>query len=275
MATPSNIHAGPLGESTQYQDGYDATHLHPMVRAEGRAAVGLTDAMVFGGEDQWTAYEFSWLDQKGKPRVAELDITVPADSPKIVESKSMKLYLNGFSQTQFVSEQALQSTLAKDLSAGFGAEVALALRPVDQAADFSALAGLCLDELDIDIDVYDYRPDFLSCTDTKPADTQRFYSHLFRSLCPVTSQPDWATVVIECEGQALEPEGLLRYLVSYRNHQAFHESTIERIYADIWQRCKPQRLSVYGRFLRRGGIDINPFRSSQVGAAPRIRIPRQ
>ena len=275
MATSSDIHAGPLGESTQYRDGYDATHLHPMARAEGRTAVGLPEAMMFIGEDQWTAYEFSWLDHRGKPQVAQLNITVPADSPNVIESKSMKLYLNGFSQTQFVSEVALQKVLSKDLNAGFGADIALALQCVDQATDGTELAGLYLDQLDVDVDVYDYQPDFLTCSDNRPPDVQRFYSHVFRSLCPVTSQPDWASLVIECEGRAIDPVGLLRYLVSYRNHQAFHETTIERIYADIWQRCEPQRLNVYGRFLRRGGIDINPFRSSQVGPAPRIRIARQ
>ena len=154
--------------------------------------------------------EFSWLDHRGKPQVAQLNITVPADSPNVIESKSMKLYLNGFSQTQFVSEVALQKVLSKDLNAGFGADIALALQCVDQATDGTELAGLYLDQLDVDVDVYDYQPDFLTCSDNRPPDVQRFYSHVFRSLCPVTSQPDWASLVIECEGQAIDPVGGLR-----------------------------------------------------------------
>ena len=275
MATPSDIHAGPLGQSTQYRDEYDATLLHPMARAEGRAAVGLVEDVAFYGEDQWTAYEFSWLNNRGKPQVAQLSITTPASSTHIIESKSMKLYLNGFSQMAFASEQEVRATLQKDLGAGFASDLALELKPIDGVTEFGDLTGQCLDSLDIDIDVYSYNPDFLACIDSHTLGESQLYSHLFRSLCPVTSQPDWATVIVAYEGRAIDPAGLLQYLVSYRNHQAFHETTIERIYADIWQRCEPQQLSVYGRFLRRGGIDINPYRSSNSGSAPQVRVARQ
>ena len=275
MTTPSDIHAGPLGHSTQYRDEYDATLLHPMARAEGRAAVGLVEDVAFYGEDQWTAYEFSWLNGRGKPQVAQLSITTPASSTHIIESKSMKLYLNGFSQMAFASEQEVLATLQKDLGAGFASDLALELKPIDKLTEFGELTGQCLDTLDIDIDGYSYNPDFLACIDSHTLGESRLYSHLFRSLCPVTSQPDWATVIVEYQGRAIDPVGLLKYLVSYRNHQAFHETTIERIYADIWQRCEPQQLSVYGRFLRRGGIDINPYRSSNSGSAPHVRVARQ
>ncbi len=275
MSNLPNVYAGPLGQSTQYRDGYDASHLHPMTRLEGRRAVGLSDAPAMLGEDEWNAYEFSWLNPRGKPEVAQLRIAVPADSPRIIESKSMKLYLNGFSQTSFASPQSVQQTLQQDLSGGFGCTVVVELKPADAMSGAVQLFGHCLDSLDVQIEVYDYQPNFLVCLDGQTQNAQSHYTHLFRSLCPVTGQPDWASVVIEYQGTEIDPVGLLRYLVSYRNHQAFHETTIERIYADIWQRCMPDRLSVHGRFLRRGGIDINPYRSSHKNATAPIRVPRQ
>ena len=274
MGTSPTTHAGPLGESIQYQDGYDASLLHPMARSEGRHAVGL-DGVQIAGEDQWTAYEFSWLNHRGKPQAAELSFTVPASSSNIIESKSMKLYLNGFSQTQFETPEALLKTLKADLSDGFESDVEPFLAGVTVMPGDGKLPGQCLDDLDIDIDVYQYTPDLLVCEDAAADVELTVHSHVFRSLCPVTGQPDWASVAIDYQGAALQPESLLRYLVSYRNHQAFHETTIERIYADIWQCCEPKRLSVYGRFLRRGGIDINPYRSSHGDGAPRIRVARQ
>ena len=274
MGTLPITHAGPLGESTHYQDGYNASLLHPMARAEGRRAAGLDGAHI-SGEDQWTAYEFSWLNHRGKPEVAELSFTVPANSSNIIESKSMKLYLNGFSQTRFETPEALLTRLKGDLSDGFDSNVEPYLASVTVANSGGELPGQCLDELDIDIDVYQYTPDLLVCEDGVADVELCVHSHALRSLCPVTGQPDWASIAIDYQGAAIQPASLLRYLVSYRNHQAFHETTIERIYTDIWQRCGAKRLSVYGRFLRRGGIDINPYRSSHGDAAPRIRVARQ
>ncbi len=274
MDSSPTIHAGPLGAQTQYQDGYDKSLLHPMARAEGRQAVGL-DGWQLAGEDQWTAYEFSWLNARGKPEVAELSFNVPVTSPNIIESKSMKLYLNGFSQTRFANTQEMLGTLERDLSGGFGCKITANLRGVNAVENTGVLAGQCLDDIDIDIEVYDYSPELLLSVDLAGKGEHRLYSHGFRSLCPVTGQPDWASIAIEYRGVTIEPAGLLRYLVSYRNHQAFHETTIERIFTDIWQRCSPQRLSVYGRFLRRGGIDINPYRSSEEGEVPHIRVARQ
>ncbi len=274
MDSSPTIHAGPLGAQTQYQDGYEKSLLHPMARAEGRQAVGL-DGWQLAGEDQWTAYEFSWLNARGKPEVAELSFNVPVTSPNIIESKSMKLYLNGFSQTRFPNAQELLATLERDLSGGFGCTITVNLRGVNTVEKTGLLPGQCLDDLDIDIDVYDYSPELLLCEDRAAEAEHRLYSHGFRSLCPVTGQPDWASIAIDYRGVTIEPARLLRYLVSYRNHQAFHETTIERIFTDIWQRCSPERLSVYGRFLRRGGIDINPYRSSEDDVAPQIRVARQ
>lgn len=274
MAISPIIHTGPLGALTQYQDGYDNSLLHPMARSEGRQAVGL-DCWQLAGEDQWTAYEFSWLNARGKPEAAELSFRVPANSPNIIESKSMKLYLNGFSQTRFSSTHELVAILERDLSGGFGCTVTAHLAGVIAANSSGVLAGQCLDDLDIDIEVYNYSPDLLVCEAVATEGVHRVHSHAFRSLCPVTGQPDWASIAIDYRGVSIQPASLLRYLVSYRNHQAFHETTIERMFTDIWQRCSPQRLSVYGRFLRRGGIDINPYRSSEDDVAPQIRVARQ
>ena len=274
MATSPTIHGGPLGAQTRYRDGYDKSLLHPIARTAARDAVGL-EGIQPAGEDQWTAYEFSWLNGRGKPEVAELSFSVPAHSPNIIESKSMKLYLNGFSQTRFASSSALLETLAGDLSAGFGSAIQVDLKGVVASSDIGVLRGQCLDDLDIDIEIYDYSPELIVYENSAAEREQSVHSHVFRSLCPVTSQPDWASIAIECRGVTIQPDSLLRYLVSYRNHQAFHETTIERIFADIWQRCSPRQLSVYGRFLRRGGIDINPYRSSEDNVAPQIRVARQ
>ena len=282
----TELKTGPLGESSQYAEGYSPKRLFPMPRAEGRSAVGLRGALDWYGQDVWTGYEFSWLNERGKPEVAVMRLTVAAETSHIVESKSMKLYLNGYAQTRFDSTSKVRDRLAEDLSHAFGGAVAVELVALaEPSLGVSELAGYCLDELDVEITDYQRNPDLLVLAATQGAKetketketpvTQVLTTHLFRSLCPVTAQPDWASVIVSYSGAAIDQAGLLKYLVSYRQHQAFHETTVERIYADIWERCQPERLSVSGRFLRRGGLDISPTRSSESQPMDMSRLSRQ
>lgn len=279
----TELKTGPLGESSQYAEGYSPKRLFPMPRAEGRSAVGLRGALDWYGQDVWTGYEFSWLNERGKPEVAVMRLTVAAESSHIVESKSMKLYLNGYAQTRFDSTSKVRDRLADDLSHAFGGAVAVELVALaEPSLGVSELAGYCLDELDVEITDYQRNPDLLVLAATQEAKqteetpvTQVLTTHLFRSLCPVTAQPDWASVIVSYSGAAIDQAGLLKYLVSYRQHQAFHETTVERIYADIWERCQPEKLSVSGRFLRRGGLDISPTRSSESQPMDMSRLSRQ
>ena len=282
----TELKTGPLGESSQYAEGYSPKRLFPMPRAEGRSAVGLRGALDWYGQDVWTGYEFSWLNERGKPEVAVMRLTVAAETSHIVESKSMKLYLNGYAQTRFDSTSKVRDRLAEDLSHAFGGAVAVELVALaEPSLGVSELPGYCLDELDVEITDYQRNPDLLVLAATQGAKetketketpvTQVLTTHLFRSLCPVTAQPDWASVIVSYSGAAIDQAGLLKYLVSYRQHQAFHETTVERIYADIWERCQPERLSVSGRFLRRGGLDISPTRSSESQPMDMSRLSRQ
>jgi 7-cyano-7-deazaguanine reductase len=276
----NELHTGPLGEASQYAEGYSPERLFPMPRAEGRLAVGLMATSDCYGQDIWTGFEFSWLQEKGKPEVAVLRLTVPAFCSHIVESKSMKLYLNGFAQTRFDSISAVRERLTEDLGSAFGGAVGVELLALaDSSLGVGELHGECLDELDVEIADYERNPDLLALTARDGTDdgpvTQALTTHLFRSLCPVTAQPDWASVLVSYTGAPIDRAGLLKYLVSYRQHQAFHETTIERIYADIRERCQPEKLLVSGRFLRRGGLDINPTRSSEPRALGMLRLSRQ
>ena len=267
----------PLGQQTDYVDHYDAALLSPIPRSLARDALALpAGALPFKGVDVWNAYELSWLDQQGKPVVAMAQITVPCDSDCLVESKSLKLYLNGFANTRFVGEQAVAATMQADLSAAAGGPVTVRLQSLDDAAGeaLQLPAGDCVDALSVSIEGFDYTPALLA-TMEGPTHTAQLYSHLVRSLCPVTRQPDWATVVVRYTGKPIAPESLLRYLVSFRNHSGFHEQVVELVYQDIQRQCAPQRLSVQGFFTRRGGLDINPFRSSDDVPAPILRTPRQ
>ncbi len=279
----TELKTGPLGEPSQYSEGYSPNRLFPMPRAEGRNAVGLRGALDWYGQDIWTGYEFSWLNERGKPEVAVLRLTVAAESSHIVESKSMKLYLNGYAQTRSDSISKLRDRLAEDLSHAFGGAVVVELVALaEPSLGVSELTGYCLDELDVEITDYQRNPDLLVLAATQGAKetketsvTQVLTTHLFRSLCPVTAQPDWASVIVSYSGAAIDQAGLLKYLVSYRQHQAFHETTVERIYADIWERCQPEKLTVSGRFLRRGGLDISPTRASESQPMDMSRLSRQ
>ena len=274
---------GPLGETTSYIDGYQPDLLHPMTRAATREAADVTQMLACHGSDRWTGYEFSWLDPVGKPQVAGLSFSVDCHSKCVVESKSLKLYLNGFAQTQFADRDAVAGILRRDLGAAFAGQLTLDLLPLDGLAKSLATApGECLDDLDAVCTDYQRAPQRLirataeaSAGGANGAGEQCWYTHLFRSLCPVTGQPDWATVVIWYRGAPVDTKGLLQYLVSYRNHQAFHETTIEQIYLDLMAHWEPTELAILGCFQRRGGLDINPFRSSAPRSIAPLRLARQ
>ncbi len=265
----------PLGREVAYPSTYTPSLLHSIPRAQSREPLGIREPLPFVGEDLWHAFELSWLNARGKPEVANLRIQVPCSSPCIVESKSLKLYLNSFCQTPFRSRSDVQNTIASDLSVGFRAPVLVTLLHLDQLPKAPGFPGTCLDDLDVACEDYEVDCELLTCEDSEVQVNETLYTHLFRSLCPVTGQPDWAGVMIQYRGVPIERASLLRYLVSYRQHAAFHETTVEQIFADVVHRCAPEELTVYARFLRRGGLDINPLRSTQLDAAPNVADPRQ
>lgn len=266
----------PLGRQVAAARKYDPSLLFAMPRTEGRARLGLGEALPFFGCDVWNAYELSWLDVRGKPHVALGRFVVPADSTSIVESKSLKLYLNSFAQTRFGSAADVREAIARDLAAAFGGEVAVTLRGHDNAAreGLAPLAGDCIDEIDVAIERY--TPDASSLDASGPTVEEALVSNLLKSNCPVTGQPDWGSVQVRYRGARIDRAGLLRYIVSFREHEGFHEHCVERMFVDIQSRCAPEYLAVYARYTRRGGIDINPIRTSHPAAAPEnVRTPRQ
>ena len=273
MNTPEQ---SQLGKASAYIDQYDASLLFPIPRAGKRAEIGITGAAPFFGADLWTAFELSWLNQRGKPQVALAHITVPCETPNIVGSKSFKLYLNSFNQERVGDIDALRDVLARDVSAAAGAAVGVTLVPAGRfgAQRIAELDGECIDAIDVAIDDYGPpRADYLGCGAGRVEET--LVSHLLKSNCPVTGQPDWASVQIRYAGAPLDRGGLLRYLVSFRDHAGFHEQCVERIFADITRRCAPERLAVYARYTRRGGLDINPWRGSSGSAPDNLRGARQ
>lgn len=254
----------PLGKPAEYRDHYAPELLFPIPRQIKRAEIGIAAATLpFIGEDIWNAYEISWLNQRGKPIVALGCFRVPATSPNLIESKSFKLYLNSFNQTVFASAEEVAETLGKDLSAAAGGVVGVTLEPLGQRP-LPVIAyprGELLDDLDIACDAYQPVPELLRTLGGAMVE-ETLYSHLLKSNCLVTGQPDWGMLVIHYRGPAIDRAGLLRYIVSFRNHNEFHEQCVERIFCDISQRCAPVALSVVARYTRRGGLDINPFRSN-------------
>lgn len=252
-----------LGKQTEYVSQYQPSLLQAVPRSLNREQLNLKESLPFYGADLWTGYEISWLNAKGKPVVAIGEFYVPYDSPNLVESKSFKLYLNSFNQTRFESWQAVQDAMAKDLSACAGRPVSVKLFNVDVENKFQIMAtpGENIDDLDIDVDDYEFSPELLALESQEVVE-ESLNSHLLKSNCLITSQPDWASIVINYRGAKLNREALLRYLISFRMHNEFHEQCVERIFCDINQMCQPEYLSVYARYTRRGGLDINPFRSS-------------
>jgi 7-cyano-7-deazaguanine reductase len=238
--------------------------LFAMPRAEQRAALGITGTLPFFGMDVWNAYEMSWLNLRGKPQVGIATLHVPADSPSIVESKSMKLYMNSLNQLRVAGADAVQSLLQADLSAAFGAPVQVMLSTSESFGQtlMGELEGLLLDRLDIEVNDYQPNPARLKASTDAPPVQETLVSHLLKSNCPVTNQPDWASVQIRYAGPAIDQAALLTYLIGFRQHQEFHEHCVERIFMDLLTTCKPTKLMVLARYTRRGGIDINPWRSN-------------
>ncbi len=275
-----------LGKATAYIDQYDASLLFPIPRAPKREEIGISGGMVlpFLGADMWTAFELSWLTPRGKPQVAIARVVVPCETPNIIESKSFKLYLNSFNNTRFASIDDVAARLRADISeavwrgAAASASIGISLLGPDlfDREPVHELDGLSLDRLDIDCDRYTPAPDLLKAALDEQPVTEVLTSNLLKSNCLVTGQPDWGDVQISYSGPQIEQGGLLQYLVSFRNHNEFHEQCVERIFMDIWTRCRPTRLAVYARYTRRGGLDINPFRTSYPQGLPKnIRTARQ
>lgn len=255
----------PLGRDVAYPTHYDPGLLFPIARSIGRSALGLAGSLPFIGVDRWHAYELSWLDARGKPRVATATFTVPFDSPSLIESKSLKLYLNSFNAHRVANELGLRDLIVADLSRAAGAPVRFdfGLPPIDTGTGDDR----SIDAIELDIDRYG-PPDPSQLHSGGEEVTEVLVSGLLKSNCPVTGQPDWASVRIAYRGPCIDRAGLLRYLVSFRDHADFHEQCVERIFSDVLVRCAPRSLSVEARYTRRGGLDINPWRATPDVPAP-------
>ena len=270
-----------LGQATQYPDQYDPSLLFPIPRAENRAKLGFKDsqALPFVGVDIWNAFELSWLNKKGKPQIALAEFQIPANSPNMIESKSFKLYLNSLNNTHFEDENQLRELLIKDLSAVAGGKITTRIQTTEALAKkgMQEMSGVLLDRLDIEVDPnLPADPNLLGVNESFGPIEQCLVSHLLKSNCPVTGQPDWASVQIRYQGRPILEEGLLRYLIGFRQLGEFHEHCVETIFTDIKRQCKPEKLSVYARYTRRGGLDINPFRTDYNSPWPdNIRHARQ
>ncbi|KMY39064.1 MULTISPECIES: NADPH-dependent 7-cyano-7-deazaguanine reductase QueF [Aeromonas] len=265
-----------LGQQSAYISQYTPSLLQPVPRSLNRDDLGLRGELPFQGCDVWTLYELSWLNAKGKPVVAIGEVFVPATSPNLIESKSFKLYLNSFNQTRCDSLEAVQALLVQDLSGCAGAPVSVTLFTLDQAPhQIAQLPGECIDNLDIEVDGYEFDETLLQGAAGREIVEETLHSHLLKSNCLVTSQPDWGSVVIHYRGPRLDREKLLRYLISFRQHNEFHEQCIERIFTDLKHFCAPEKLTVHARYTRRGGLDINPFRSDWEPVPANLRLIRQ
>ncbi|QXH48577.1 NADPH-dependent 7-cyano-7-deazaguanine reductase QueF [Pseudomonas xanthosomatis] len=268
----------PLGKSSEYVATYSPEQLFPIPRLAKWAELGVSgDALPWQGVDFWNCFELSWLLPSGKPVVAIGEFAIPCDSPNIIESKSFKLYLNSLNQTVFESIEALQACLVKDLSAAAGKPVAVKVSTLAEveAQGVTALPGLCIDALDVSISNYEQpQPELLRCAADRVVE-ETVHSHLLKSNCPVTGQPDWGSVVVEYKGKALDHASLLTYLISFRQHADFHEQCVERIYLDLKTLLQPEHLTVYARYVRRGGLDINPYRSTGPVSPQNVRLVRQ
>ena len=254
-----------LGKTTDYRDVYDASLLQGVPRSLNRDPLGLhADSLPFHGADIWTLYELSWLNAKGLPQVAVGHVELSYETVNLVESKSFKLYLNSFNQTRFANWEAVQETLERDLSACAQGKVTVALYRLDEVEGqpIAHFHGSCIDNQDIEIESYQFNADYLDGAAGQKVVQETLVSHLLKSNCLITHQPDWGSVQIQYRGPQIDREKLLRYLVSFRHHNEFHEQCVERIFNDILRFCAPESLSVYARYTRRGGLDINPWRSN-------------
>lgn len=266
-----------LGRETAYPEVYQPELLYAIPRQQSRNELGIPQEIPFAGFDLWTAYELSWLDKAGKPVVAVGEFAVPCTTDNIVESKSLKLYLNSLNNTGFSSVQEVARVIETDLSDCANGPVQVDLHTLDKcrSTGLASLPGECLDNMAIAVDEYTPDPSLLGLADNPEQVTESLYSHLLKTNCPVTGQPDWGSIMVRYTGSQLDRAGLLKYIISYRNHQDFHEQCVERIFVEIMDTCQPDELEVYARYTRRGGLDINPYRSSEQRGLPRLRLSRQ
>ncbi|KOQ98454.1 7-cyano-7-deazaguanine reductase [Haemophilus sp. C1] len=267
-----------LGQKTEYASQYDRTLLQPVPRALNRDGLGITQNQPFTiGADIWTAYEISWLNEKGLPQVTIADIYLDYQSQNLIESKSFKLYLNSFNQSKFADFNAVQQTMQRDLSECAQGDVKVRLNPVAvyDSQKIDHLQGDCIDEQDIEINSYEFNADWLKDCVSDEIVEEKLVSHLLKSNCLITNQPDWGTLHIHYVGKKIDHEKLLRYVVSFRQHNEFHEQCVERIFCDLMHYAKPEKLTVYARYTRRGGLDINPFRSNFENLPENLRLARQ
>jgi len=267
-----------LGKKTEYHDSYQPTLLQAVPRSLNREPLGLyPDNLPFHGADIWTLYELSWLNSNGLPQVAVGEVTLSADSINLIESKSFKLYLNSFNQTRFSSWDEVRQTMERDLSACANGTVSVALFRLQEieGQPVGHLSGTCIDEQDIVIDNYEFNADYLRDATDADIVEEELVSHVLKSNCLITNQPDWGSVQIRYRGPRIQREALLRYLVSFRHHNEFHEQCVERIFNDILRFCQPESLSVYARYTRRGGLDINPWRTNSDFEPTHARLARQ
>ena len=267
-----------LGQKTEYASQYDRTLLQPVPRALNRDGLGITQNQPFTiGADIWTAYEISWLNEKGLPQVAIADIYLDYQSQNLIESKSFKLYLNSFNQSKFTDFNAVQQTMQRDLSECAQGDVKVRLNPVAiyDSQKIDHLQGDCIDEQDIEITSYEFNADWLKDCVSDEIVEEKLVSHLLKSNCLITNQPDWGTLHIHYIGKKINHEKLLRYVVSFRQHNEFHEQCVERIFCDLMHYAKPEKLTVYARYTRRGGLDINPYRSNFENLPENLRLARQ
>ncbi|MBV1919435.1 MAG: NADPH-dependent 7-cyano-7-deazaguanine reductase QueF [Pseudomonadales bacterium] len=290
-----NPENSPLGQVSEYPEKYDARLLYPIPRAQGREGMLVDAVLPFSGVDIWNAYEVSWLNSKGKPSVAVAVLTMPAESPNIVESKSLKLYLGSLNQSVFVNIDDVAGAIQCDVSNVVGANIRVSLTLIGSEETFCAgsvevgdvqgeaqaeciklASAICVDGEDIAANEYSINAAILELDGgARVIVDECLSSHLLRSNCPVTGQPDWATIFVHYHGPKICRHSLLKYIISYRNHNDFHEQCVERVFTDIMKECQPDKLSVYGRYTRRGGIDINPFRSNFEVCADNVKLMRQ
>lgn len=266
-----------LGRQSEYDSHYNPDKLFPILRKKQREEIEVPEKLPFFGYDLWNHYEVSWLNEKGKPIVALAEIVYGCETPFLIESKSMKLYFNSFNNTKFENEKALTNLIKKDLEERIGGSVSVKINTLSALIDEKYSVGLegeCLDSLDITCTAYQIEPALLSSEEELVEET--LFSNLLKSNCLITHQPDWASIQITYQGKKINKEGLLRYLISFRNHNEFHEQCIERIFMDIMKYCQPKELTIYGRYTRRGGLDINPYRSTKkIADMHNIRLCRQ
>ncbi|WP_314344182.1 NADPH-dependent 7-cyano-7-deazaguanine reductase QueF [Haemophilus parahaemolyticus] len=273
-----SLSALKLGQNTEYKSQYDASLLQPVPRRLNREGLGIVEQQPFNqGADVWTCYELSWLNSNGLPQVAIADVEIDFKSENLIESKSFKLYLNSFNQTKFASIEEVEQTLTRDLRKCASGQVSV---KIHKLADYTNqpivnFSGECIDEQEIQIESYIFSNQHLENVAEDEIVEETLVSHLLKSNCLITSQPDWGSVQIHYIGKRLNREKLLRYLVSFREHNEFHEQCVERIFTDLMQFAKPEKLTVYARYTRRGGLDINPFRSNFESIPVNLRMARQ